>query len=66
VTSGSGQSVRAPLTAQDGRVTGAIRDWQARRKGDPEERDGLPVVILEGDWSRPRASRALVDVTPLG
>jgi hypothetical protein len=31
-----------------------------------EEFDGLPVVILEGGWSRQRASRALVDVTPLG
>jgi hypothetical protein len=66
VTSGSGQSARAPLTAQDGRVTDAIRDWQARRNLILEELDGLPVVILAGGRSRQRASRALVDVTPVG
>jgi hypothetical protein len=66
VTGGSGPSARAPLTAQDGRLTHAIRDWQARRKVIREELDSLPVVILEGGWSQQRASRALVEGTPLG
>ena len=52
VTSGFAQiGAHAALTAGDGGVADAVREWQARRNLILQELDGLPVVIPDGGWS---------------